>query len=64
MGESLPYLLWRLDGRMRLYKTRKVQKNPSEYVRNNIFITISGVFDFPPLQCALSALGSERAVFH
>jgi 2,3-dihydroxybenzoate decarboxylase len=63
MGETLPYQFWRLDGRSKLYRLRSIQKTPSEYIRGNIFITISGVFDFPPLQCALLALGSDRVLF-
>ena len=62
MGESLPYQLWRLDSRSQLYQTR-IKKAPSQYVRENIFITISGVFDFPPLLCALLAPGSDRVLF-
>ena len=63
MGEALPYQLWRLDSRSQLYQTRKINKKPSEYIRENVFITITGVFDFPPLMCALLALGAERVLF-
>jgi len=63
MGETLPYLLWRLDSRCQLNKAKKIPKNPSQYIRENIIITIAGVFAFPPLLCALLALGSDRVLF-
>jgi 2,3-dihydroxybenzoate decarboxylase len=62
MGESLPFQLWRLDSRYQLYE-KKLKKWPSQYIRDNILITISGTFDFPPLLCALLALGSDRVLF-
>lgn len=36
---------------------------PSQYIRENVFITTRGVLSFPPLQCALLALGSDRILF-
>jgi 2,3-dihydroxybenzoate decarboxylase len=64
MGETLPALLWRFDSRFQImYHTNAIQKMPSQYVRENILITTSGVFSFPPLQCALLALGSDRILF-
>jgi len=64
MGETLPSLLWRLDSRFQImYHTKAIQKMPSQYIRENVLITTSGVFSFPPLQCALSALGSDRILF-
>jgi 2,3-dihydroxybenzoate decarboxylase len=64
MGETLPALLWRFDSRFQImYHTNEIQKMPSQYVRDNILITTSGVFSFPHLQCALLALGSDRILF-
>jgi len=64
MGETLPYLLWRLDSRVQIMRReRPLRKMPSQYIRENILITTSGVFSFPPLQCAMLALGSDRILF-
>lgn len=66
LGEGLPYALWRMDSRWRHYDQTKIRlgrANPSDYVRDNIYITTSGVFSAPPLVCALLALGAERILF-
>lgn len=64
MGETLPYLLWRLDSRALLYREPGDPRPlPSGYIRRNIPITISGVFANEPLTCALAALGEDRVMF-
>jgi 2,3-dihydroxybenzoate decarboxylase len=64
MGETLPALLWRLDSRFQIMNhAKKIAKMPSDYIRENLMITITGVFSFPPLQCAMLALGVERIMF-
>ena len=64
MGETLPTLLWRLDSRFQIMKhTRKIARMPSDYIRENLLITMSGVFSFPPLQCAMLALGVDHILF-
>jgi 2,3-dihydroxybenzoate decarboxylase len=64
MGETLPYLLWRLDSRFRIGAgAPKLKRNPSDYIRDNIAVTTSGVASFDPLRCALSALGEDRVMF-
>lgn len=62
MGETLPYLLWRFDSRAKLYGV-KLAKPPSQYIRDNIVVTISGMFSAEPLHCAIAALGHERVMF-
>ncbi|MFT8246037.1 amidohydrolase family protein [Roseomonas sp. BN140053] len=64
MGETLPYLLWRLDSRTKLYKAeRPLQHPPSHYIRSNILVTISGQCAAEPLLCALASLGEDRVMF-
>ncbi|MET9252710.1 amidohydrolase family protein [Streptomyces sp. NPDC003717] len=66
MGESLPYVLWRLDSRWGFHHHHGVELargNPSEYLRHNLYITTSGVCSAPPLLCALLALGPEHILF-
>jgi len=62
MGETLPYLLWRFDSRAKLYGV-DLAKPPSQYIKENILVTISGVFAVDPLYCAITALGPERVMF-
>ena len=66
MGEGLPYVLWRLDSRWAFHNHHGVELargNPSEYLRQNLYITTSGVCDAPPLLCALLALGADHILF-
>jgi len=62
LGETLPYLLWRFDSRAKLYGV-KLAKPPSEYIRQNIIVTLSGMFSREPLMCALDALGRDKVLF-
>ncbi len=62
MGESLPYLLWRIDCRARLYGV-KLKNPPSHYIKQNIWVTTSGMCAAEPLNCAIAALGQERVMF-
>jgi 2,3-dihydroxybenzoate decarboxylase len=62
LGETLPYLLWRFDSRAKLYGV-KLAKPPSQYIKENIVVTTSGMSSAEPLTCAMSALGSDRVMF-
>ncbi len=62
LGETLPFLLWRFDSRAKLYGV-KLAKPPSQYIRQNILVTVSGMFSAEPLVCAVNALGRERVMF-
>jgi 2,3-dihydroxybenzoate decarboxylase len=64
MGETVPYMLWRLDSRYALTQTeRKLKMPPSSYLKSNFFVTTSGQFSDAPLLCAISALGEDRVMF-
>jgi 2,3-dihydroxybenzoate decarboxylase len=62
MGETLPFLLWRFDSRAKLYGI-KLAKAPSEYIRDNIVVTTSGMCSAEPLNCAIAALGHDKVMF-
>jgi 2,3-dihydroxybenzoate decarboxylase len=62
LGETLPFLLWRFDSRAKLYGV-KLNKKPSEYIRENIVVTTSGMFSAEPLHCTIAALGYEHVMF-
>jgi 2,3-dihydroxybenzoate decarboxylase len=62
LGETLPFLLWRFDSRAKLYGV-KLARKPSEYIRDNIVVTTSGMSATDPLICTISALGSAHVMF-
>jgi 2,3-dihydroxybenzoate decarboxylase len=62
LGETLPFLLWRFDSRAKLYGI-KLNKPPSQYIRENIAVTTSGMCSAEPLTCTISALGADRVMF-
>ena len=62
MGETLPYLLWRLDKRAQAF-SEGVAVKPSEIFRRNIAITTAGTFSDEPLECAIKALGEDAIMF-
>jgi 2,3-dihydroxybenzoate decarboxylase len=64
MGETLPYVLWRLDSRASLITDqRPLKMAPSAYLKRNLFVTTSGQCDDVPLIAALSALGEDHVLF-
>jgi 5-carboxyvanillate decarboxylase len=69
LGEALPWWLWRLDSRWVVIGRResgtatRADKKPSEYIKENFYITTSGMFWHPALQCCYSALGADRILF-
>ena len=62
LGETLPFLLWRFDSRAEFHGL-KLKKAPSEYIRENVFVTTSGMCSAEPLTCTLKALGRDRVMF-
>jgi 2,3-dihydroxybenzoate decarboxylase len=62
LGEMMPYLLWRFDSRAVFYAV-KLKRRPSDYIRDNMVMTISGMFSPEPLMCAIAALGHARILF-
>jgi 2,3-dihydroxybenzoate decarboxylase len=62
LGETLPFLLWRFDSRAQHFGL-KFKKPPSAYIRENIWVTTSGMFSADPLACTLSALGTDHVMF-
>jgi 2,3-dihydroxybenzoate decarboxylase len=64
MGETLPIQLARLDSRLPTsHQTVTLKKKPSDYVRENIRVTTSGVCADAALRCALDAMGVENVMF-
>lgn len=64
MGESLPYVLWRIDSRFKIYRPKvKLDRMPSDYIRRNFFATTAGACQTEALLCAIQALGADRVMF-
>jgi len=64
MGECIPFHIWRIDHTLEIAP----RGNPSRlavstYLRENVFITTSGVFHTPALHLTMSAVGSDRILF-
>lgn len=71
MGEGLPYWLYRIDDMNKIrgidgsiqHRFRKLQKNPSEYFRENFWITTSGMEWGPVQDFAYKVLGPDRIMY-
>ena len=67
MGENIPYALYRMDwmhSRAPVAMDRpKLKLRPSEYFRQNFFITTSGVNWHPPLKFCIEVLGADNIMW-
>jgi 2,3-dihydroxybenzoate decarboxylase len=65
MGETLPYVLWRIDSRYATTNNVSGLKKakPSDYFRSNLVITTTGLCQDSSLQCALTEMGDDRVLF-
>lgn len=66
MGEGLPYWLSRIDFfwvKTFQKSTPKIQRKPSEIIKSNFTVTISGVFYAPAFMCSYLAMGADRIAF-
>jgi predicted TIM-barrel fold metal-dependent hydrolase len=64
LGETLPFLLKRIDwAYVRPFDSAarpELSKRPSEYLKNNVFVTTSGNYFEPAFMCTIEALGADR----
>lgn len=73
LGENIPYGLWRFEthwakavsgnGVDDITQNVKLEKTPTDYFHENVWITTSGNFSIPALKCAIEVLGAERILF-
>lgn len=70
LGEGLPYWLFRIDfmhqrltSNNRYANVPKLQKRPSEYLKENFYVTTSGMAWQPPILYAQSVLGVDRVLY-
>ncbi len=65
LGEGLPFILARIDYPYVIPwfdpdARPKLERKPSEYFKNNVFITTSGNYYEPAFMCTYQAMGIER----
>lgn len=60
-GEMLPFFLSRVDQSMPLAVTG-LKRTVTETFRENVYVTPSGIFDYPQLKFCIEVLGSDRII--
>jgi 2,3-dihydroxybenzoate decarboxylase len=67
MGESVPFWIDRIDDHYPKEFTRaqpsKLQKKPSEYLRENVYVTTSGMNWWPQLRMTQEIMGPDHVLF-
>lgn len=72
LGESIPFCLWRIDSRFEEEKQSDIasaevykylQRTPSQYFKENFYVTTSGMFWEPVIEFVTSVLGADRILF-
>ncbi|MEM2465482.1 MAG: amidohydrolase family protein [Candidatus Bathyarchaeia archaeon] len=68
LGEGLPFIFRRIDypflkPTLSNEEKPKIAKKPSEYIRNNIYVTTSGNYHEPAFLCTYWTLGIDRILF-
>ncbi len=65
LGEALPFLLWRLDSRWEISHRgeMRLDKPPSDYFRQNVWVTTSGMCADAPLRCSIDMMGLGQILF-
>jgi len=64
MGEAIPFWLWRIDNvwkRTPAYS--KFKKTPAQYIRDNLFVSTSGMFSASALTCTINEIGIDNILF-
>ena len=60
-GEMLPFFLSRIDQSMPLSVT-KLERTVTETFKQNVYITPSGIFDYPQLKFCVEVVGADRII--
>ncbi len=65
LGEALPFLLERIDNRLKFVITPLIvmKKSMKYYFKNNVFITTSGNMSMEAFQCAKNVLGIDNIMY-
>lgn len=60
-GEMLPFFLSRIDQSMPMFVT-KLERTVTETFKQNVYITPSGIFDYPQLKFCVEVVGADRII--
>ncbi len=60
-GEMVPFMLSRLDQSMPRSVT-KLERSITDTFRENVYVTPSGIFDYPQLKFCVEVLGADRII--
>jgi uncharacterized protein len=63
MGEMLPMMMARCDDKFRINHAGINQRSVSQTLKEQVYITTSGVFTLPPLMIALETFGIDNVLF-
>ena len=69
MGEALPFWLPRIENRYVAMRAgmfggaKPMQRMPSDYIRENVWVTTSGMNYWPQLKMTLDVLGRDRVMY-
>jgi uncharacterized protein len=67
LGEAFPFIYQRIDwAYVRPFDDNlrpKLAKKPSEYLKNNVYVSTSGQFHLPSFMCTYETLGANRILF-
>lgn len=63
MGEMLPMMMVRCDGKFKVEQAGVNQRLISQTLREQVYITTSGIFTLPPLMVALDTFGLDNVLF-
>ena len=66
-GEGLPYMLYRIDYMQRTVReargAKKLNRRPSDYMKENVYVTTSGMAWEPSIRFAQDALGKDHVLY-
>jgi hypothetical protein len=62
MGENIPFSLARADEVLSQFASH-LEHGVAHYFHENFYVTTSGYFTWPPLQCAMEVLGVDKIIF-
>jgi len=64
LGEGLPFMVWRLDNRLKKSpRGIPAKRTMSEYLRTNFYVTTSGQFRTSSMIDAIAEMGVDRVLF-
>jgi 2,3-dihydroxybenzoate decarboxylase len=63
LGEFLPFAIHRFEQRLSRIPSVRLERGPSEVLRENFHVTTSGNYHTPSLRACIEQLGAERLLF-